>query len=311
MDAFQTLFLNLIPLYFLIGLGWIAGRFYDVDRSSLGNLAINIIMPVVGFGFILKMDFRPEYLALPVIIYGIMTVVIFSFLFLGQKIYGDARANLLAMCATAGNTGYFGLPLALLFFSPETVAIYIFMMMGGVVFEATLTYYVAARGNFSRREALIKLSRFPVLYALLAAFALKMTGVTVPDLFFTYWAHFKGAYIVIGMMIIGVALSRVERLAINWPFMGFSFLGKFIVLPLLMVGVILFDRAVTGWFSPTVHQLMFLMSIVPPAANIAAFAVQMNLKPEKAATTVLIGTLLALFYIPAALWLGGKIGLSP
>jgi predicted permease len=47
------------------------------------------------------------------------------------------------------------------------------------------------------------------------------------------------------------------------------------------------------------------LSIVPTAANVAAFASQLDLVPEKAATTVLIGTVIALFYIPAMLILMG------
>ena len=308
---FFTLFLNLLPLYFLIALGWLAGRFFDIDRTTLGNLAVFIIVPIVGFGFILQIDFQPSYIILPVLFYALMCLVIFVFLKLGRKIYADGRANLLAMCATAGNTGYFGLPVALLFFTPQEVAIYIFMMLGGLVFEATVFYYVAARGRFDVKSALIKLAKFPVIYALLAAFILKGAGFHPPELMMTYWGYFKGAYVIVGMMIIGVALSKLDRLVISPSFLSLSFLGKFVVLPGLMLGCILFDRHVSGLFSTTVHQMMFLMTIVPPAANIATFAVQMDLKPEKAATTILVGTIFALFYIPAALWLGGQIGLSP
>ena len=51
--------------------------------------------------------------------------------------------------------------------------------------------------------------------------------------------------------------------------------------------------------------MLLIMSIVPPAANIAAFAATLDLNPEKAATTVLLGTIFALFYIPAVLVLSG------
>ena len=52
-------------------------------------------------------------------------------------------------------------------------------------------------------------------------------------------------------------------------------------------------------------NIVILITIVPPAANSVAFAAQLNIRPEKAATTVLLGTVLALFYIPAVIWLVG------
>ena len=51
-------------------------------------------------------------------------------------------------------------------------------------------------------------------------------------------------------------------------------------------------------FEPEVHRLLYLLACVPFAANIAAYSAQMDLKPEKAATTILLGTIFALFYIP-------------
>jgi len=51
--------------------------------------------------------------------------------------------------------------------------------------------------------------------------------------------------------------------------------------------------------------LMLILSIVPPAANIAAFAAQLNVQPEKAATTVLLCTIFALFYIPFIVMISG------
>jgi hypothetical protein len=88
-------------------------------------------------------------------------------------------------------------------------------------------------------------------------------------------------------------------------FLSFTFFGKFIVWPAMAYSLILFDQGVTGWFEPEIHKMIFLMAIVPPAANIAAFAAQLDMSPEKAATTVLIGTLVALFYIPFILLLTG------
>jgi predicted permease len=305
MTVFLSLFFNLLPLYAIIGLGYFAGRKLHVDRQSLGALAIYIFMPIVVFGFVAKLDFQWRYIGLPIIIYGISTIVGFMFLYLGRRIYKDGMANLAGMCASMGNTGYFGLPLVFLFFPPEKVAIYVFMMLGVNVYEATIGYYMAARSAFDVRTSLQKIIRFPGLYAIALGLIVNRTGTELPEQFWTYWAHFKGAYVVVGMMIVGAALSKVDHIVFGPRFTTLVFSGKFVAWPLLSFIFIMIDKMYLGWYGTDIHNLIMMISIVPPAANIATFAVQMNLVPEKAATTVLLGTVFALFYIPLMIWLLG------
>ncbi len=305
MEIFFTLLVNLVPLYVLIGLGFVAGRFFEVDRNTLANLAIFIFLPIVVFGFVSTLDFRAEYIVLPLVLYAVQAIIGLTMLKIGRRIYHGPEANILAMAASMGNTGYFGLPLVLLLFPPEAAGIYIFAMLGGSVYEATIGYYIAARGRFDVRASLLKLAKFPTLYAMALAFVFRGAGVDLPDQFFTYWEYFKGAYVVIGMMIIGAALSNVRRLVVGPRFLSLALFGKFVCWPGLVCGFILLDKLAFHMFEPQIYSIMLVMSIVPPAANVAAFASQLNLVPEKAATTILIGTVIALFYIPAVLMAAG------
>ena len=97
MDIFLTLFTNLLPLYGLIGLGYIAGKYLKVDRESLANLVIYMALPVVVFGFIVNLELKLEYAFLPIMIYAIASVVGIGTLLLGRRVYGDNRANLMSL----------------------------------------------------------------------------------------------------------------------------------------------------------------------------------------------------------------------
>lgn len=301
MDMFFLLFSNLIPLYLIIGLGYLAGKFFDVERKTIGSLGVYIFMPVVAFGFIGQIDFKADYLLLPLIYYILLAISTFVWLHIARRIYKDASANLLALCATSGNTGYFGLPLVLALFPPEIVGLYIFIMMGATIYEATIMYYVASRGAFDVKQSLLKLAKFPTLYTVILALSYNLSGLEFNDQFLTYWSYFKGAYVIVGMMIIGVSLSRVEKLILPPRFLTMTFLGKFIMFPAMSSALIAMDYYYIHLFDITIYKLMFILSIVPTAANIAAFAAEMNTKPEKAASTILIGTVFALFSIPLSL----------
>ncbi len=305
MGMFITLFSTLVPLYILIALGWVAGRYFEVERQTLGALAIYVIMPVVVFGFITKLEFEPAYAVLPIVIYCVMSALSFFWLWVGQRVFKSKRANLLAMTAVSGNTGYMGLPIVLALFDTNWVAVYIFMMLAGIFHEATTMYYIASRSQFTVGESLRKLAKFPALYAVALALIVNTLGWDMTIEMDKYWTYFKGAYVVIGMMIIGAALSHVQRLTIAPRFLALTFLGKFALWPLCAYGLILIDENITHMFEPQIHKLLLVLSIVPPAANIAAFAVKLDLDPEQAATTILLGTIFALLYIPAMLMLFG------
>lgn len=305
MDIFFTLFTNIAPLYAIIALGWIAGRFYEVDRVSLASLAIYIVVPVVSFYYIAELEFRLAYLALPILLYVLYSGLTLLYFQIGKAIYMDKRANLLAMCSASSNIGYFGLPIVILLFEPEWVGVYVFALTGGVLYEATVFYYVANRGKFSPKESLARVVRFPTLYAVLLALVFNFSGLALPAELGPFWEYFKGTYVVLGMMIIGASLSKVSKLVIAPKFLSFVFTAQFIVWPLIALALIAFDQTILHWFTPEIHKMLMIVAIVPPAANVTAFAAQLDLNPEKAATTVLLGTIFALFYIPAVLVLSG------
>ena len=307
MDVFISIVVNLLPLYAFIALGFFSGKILKVDRKSMASLAIYIFMPIVVFGFIADMDFEPSYIALPIFLYSACVITGLGFYALGKRIYGsgDNQANLLAMCASMGNTGYLGLPLVMLFFDKEIVAIYIFMMLGVGIYEATFGYYFAARSNFSIRDSLIKLLKFPTIYAMSAGFIVNALNIEFPEMFWTNWTYVKGAYVVVGMMIIGCALAGLRKFVFDLKFVALVFSGKFLVIPLLGALFIWLDSMMFHSLTEDLRHIVILITIVPPAANIAAFAAQLDIKPEKAATTILLGTLFALFYIPAIVWLVG------
>jgi malate permease and related proteins len=301
MGIFLLLFTNLIPLYVLMAVGYAGGRLLNIQSEMLATLAIYIIVPVVAFGFVAELEFEASYALLPVIAYGILTAISIAGLYIGRAVFKDNRANLLSMCGAMANTGYFGLPVVLLLFKEQWVGVYMFMLLGGIVFEATIGYYIAARGRFTIRDSLVKLARFPTLYAIAAALVVNALDIELPRLFFTYRDYFKGAYVIVGMMIIGSALGKARRLDMDWIFLLLSFAGQFVLWPLLAYGAVLIDRTLLHFWGEEVHGLLLVMSLMPPAANITAFAAQLDLRPEKVAATVLLGTVFALFYIPVML----------
>ncbi len=249
------------------------------------------------------MEFRPAYLSLPVIVYICACLVAFIIYQFSKARFYEGRANIAVVCAAMGNTGYFGLPLVFLLFPERTAAIYVFMMLGLSIFEATVGYYLISRGAYSARKSFVRVARYPAFYAIAAGLLANYLNWTCPDVFWTYWNHFRGAYIIVGMMIVGSSLSKMRKIDLDPKLLATALFGKFLLWPLLVAIFILLDKSIFQAFAKEIHQLMLILSVVPPGANVVSFAAQLRLHPETAASTVLIGTMLALFWVPALLFL--------
>ena len=191
MDIFFNLSLNLIPLYTLIAAGWVAGRALGIEGRNIGSLVIFMILPVVAFGYIANMDIQKTFILPPIAYFSILTISIFTLYAIGRKIYSDNRANLLAMCGSQGNTGYFGLPLAILLLPEPMVGVFMIANIGSMLAEATVFYYIANRGHFSVKQSLIRLAKFPNLYAIIFGLIFSIYDIPLPDTFHTYFDYFN------------------------------------------------------------------------------------------------------------------------
>lgn len=303
MAVFWTLFLKLIPLYLMIALGFIAGRFLDVKKESVAKLLIYILVPFVVFYGTIRTELTTSLLLLPVLFMAICSVLALVFWNIGKFIWppNDNTRNLLGFTAGSANTGYFGIPAALLIFGDEALGPIILCMLGYIVYECGLGFFIIARGNYSVKESFYKLIKLPAIYGFILGLAANLLHIQTGQIITGALESFKNAYSVLGMMMIGVGLAAARLDSFDFKLIGASFFAKFIVWPLVVGGLILLDKNFLHLYGPLVRSVMFLMAIVPLAANTVTFATELKVQPEKAAVAVLLSTLFALFYIPLSI----------
>lgn len=306
-DHFHTVFSGLCykiaPLYILIILGFIAGRRLKVDRKTIANLLFYIVVPIVFFDFALQTKIHSNYLLIPFLFFFFSTVLSLTYLSISRKIWQEgALPNVLGFSAGSGNTGYFGLPVALMLFDSQTVSIYMLMNIGFSLFDYTSGAYIMARGRYTSKEAAMQVTKLPMIYAFLFGLMLNYCfGFELPYEVKELTEKMRSTYVVLGMMIIGLGMSTVHTLKFNFKFLAMMLSAKFIAAPLLMLTLIYLDKFYLNIFTPNIHQAALLMSLVPPAANTVVFATIHNAHPEEAATGIMIGTIIALVYLPAAI----------
>lgn len=297
MNEFSDLFVKIFPLYVIVLMGYIAGKRLKVDKESIASLLIYFVAPIVVFNGVVSAPTQAEYLTLPILTFVVACLLSITFFTLSRRYFSGAEGNLIGFMSGTGNTGYFGLPVILALFGTEYQNIAILATLGFVLFENTLGYYYIARHNLTAKEAVAKVFRLPAVYAYIAGLLMngigyKPTGVIADNI-----TYFRGAYVILGMIIIGVGLAAVTRASLDRKLVGISFAAKFLAFP----AAILLLRSVNsnyGFYDDKVIDVLLVLSVTPIASNTVAFAAKLKAHPEKAALTVLLSTLFALVYIP-------------
>jgi len=298
MNEALILLYKMLPIYVLVLLGWIAGRFLDVRGNYIAGMMLYILTPSVVFSGVMSAPLSPEVLALPFLTFLLCTLVGYSHLLIARRWIRDATASLMPLTVGTGNTGYLGIPVALLLFGEAGLGIYILCMLGTTLYENSVGFYLAARGRFSVADCLKKVARLPSLYGFFLAAALNLSGVGISSVFQPLFHNLRGAYSVLGIVLVGMSIRRFRRLAGDLLYTALSFFGKFVVWPALALAFWWFDSNGPQWYNQQVYQALFLVSITPIAANTVVIANVLNLAPAQVAGTALLSTLLALFTIP-------------
>lgn len=290
--------LKVMPLYMNILLGYIAAKMIHVARDTIAKLMLYLFVPIVIFNGVINTRLDASILSLPLMTFIISCGLCLFFYWISTFIWQDSTKNLVGFSAGTGNTGYFGLPLALILFDDQGEGIYIMAILGVTLYENTLGFYMIARGKHTQKECLAKLAKLPAIYALLGGLLFNFLRIPVPEVFADFMQHIKGAYTVLGMMIIGLGIAGLKQFKFDFTFLGMTFLAKFIAWPLLIAGLISLDTLIFGFFDRQIYQALTLLSFVPLAGNMVIFASLMDIHPEKASVATLISVIVSVVYVP-------------
>lgn len=298
------------PLWMLlafVGLGWLCARRLAVDPRPIATLLIYIIAPLTFFRGLTLGGPTVDYLLLTAALFTLSSAMCLAVSYVARPFFASQEAALLAFSAGTGNTGYFGLPIAMVLLPPEGVTQYLFCLLGTNLFEFTVGYYISARGQFSVRQSVAKIVRLPLVYAFAAALLVSGIGFTLPGVVVEGLDYFKYCYTVLGMMIIGMTLGRVSMREVDTRFILACVAARYLLWPLVSLLTVLGLQATVG-ISAQLAMVLLLLGVVPMAANVVVVAMQLNIRPEKGAIAVLLTTLAAPLLIP--FYLAGLLALA-
>ena len=209
MEVFINILIKLIPLYLMIALGFISSRKLQVSKDPIARLLIYVIAPVVIFYGTYTAQISLTNISLPVVFFILSSFLSLVFYKFGSYFFKDSTKNILAFTAGTGNTGYFGLPVVLGLFGEQAFSLAVLSILGFVLYENSLGFFLTAKGHHTVGESLQKVFRLPTIYAFFLGVILNLSGFDLGELGVSVIENFKGAYTLLGMMLIGMGLSTV------------------------------------------------------------------------------------------------------
>lgn len=293
-------FYKILSLYILIALGWIAGRTIRVSSDTIATLIIYIISPVVFLGSISQLHFSPTlifFFALPWLP-SFASILAMRFIAERDPKLSEQDSRIVAAASGLSNGGYFGIPLYIIFFGETHLGVWMLLVVGSTLVEITLGYFQLSRANASIKESVRKVLKLPILWSAIAGLALSAMDVKLPQLFFDLHREFRGAYMVLGMMIIGISLSTIKiKEALSRAFF-LALVGRLIVYPLCMSLLVLLESSQVGFFSDEMRTAALLFGFLPVAANLIPYCSQLRLSTEVAGSIVFISTVICTIVAP-------------
>jgi len=298
MEIFLTLLFKIIPLYIIIFLGFIAGKYLNVSKESIANVLIYTIVPVVVFNGIVNTKITPGTLSIPLLFFLLACITSLLTYHFSGYIWKDSTRNILSFMGGSSNTGYFGLPVAIAMFGEKAVGIVALAIIGGSLYNNTFGYFLAAKGNYSTKESLIKVVKLPILYAFFLGLIVNIAGFHLGTIFLDTANNFNGAFTIMGMMLIGIGLGDMKKYEFDLKFIAFALAITYLLWPILMLLIIFIDQHTFRIYDPNLYKMLLLLSMLPVAANLVSYSTILKIHPEKTALVVTISTLFALLYIP-------------
>jgi malonate transporter and related proteins len=285
----------LAPVFGLIALGFLAvrtGYMTSGDIGALGRFVIGVALPALIFVAIAGAPLGETIVPSFLIAYGTAALIVFGFGFWRARAAGDEAPALQALGMSLSNSGYVGLPVALMVLGDGAVRVLAHAM---IVENMVILPLALALAEWQRRVGGVaaslravaaELVRNPILIGLAAGLAVGGTGLALPDVAERTVRLLAGvaapvALFAVGGMIASVPVARPTR-AVAWVVGGKLVLHPIVVLgalilwappdPLLVAGGILFASAPMLGIYPILGQRYGAEALTATALVIATAA---------------------------------------
>lgn len=301
MDIFSSIFFKILSALLSVLIGFLAGRIAKVERDSISTLLFYFISPIVFFAAPASTTLSLSSISIVLLTFSISSVLCIASYKVFSLYWTDSTKNILALSAGTANGGYFTLPIAAAVFDDYTLGVYVLSVVGIGLYESTVGFYICSSDTSSIKDNIKRVLKMPMLNAFVLGCIISISGFTLPDFLDDFIYNMRGAYSILGMMMIGLGVSTLEKFEIDINFIICALLSKFLVFPVAINLFILLDKFIFHWYTHNCYLALQLLSTAPMAGNVIVMSSLLRINVERSAAAVLVSSIIASIYMPLML----------
>lgn len=279
-----------LPIFTIVGVGFLYSRRVKPDLAGANKLVVDIALPVLIFISLSAKSFDP-IAALSFTGASVMLMLL-SGLFAWPLVkFSGLSTKALLPCAMFTNVGPIGIPLIALAYGPEGMPLAVVLLV-----LSNLLHFTLGAGVMSGKIDWRMVYGNPLVWSTALGIASSQLRLTLPD-----WI--QTSCTMIGSVLVPMMLlSLGARLASSQVDDAWAGLRSSVLIFLTR----LFAVSLVLWFVPLQgleRGALMLFACLPPAVFNFMLADQFQVEPNKVASTVIVGHLLSLVFLPFGIWL--------
>ena len=279
-----------LPIFTLVLVGFLYGRRVKPDLGGANKLIVDIALPVLIFISLSSKLFDP-LAALLFTAASIALIVLSGLIAWPLAKFSGATVQAFLPCAMFTNVGPIGIPLIALAYGPEGMATAVVLLVISNVLHFTL-----GAGVMSGKVDWRMVYANPLVWATVLGVASSQFQLTLPQWVETSCTMIGSVLVPMMLMSLGVRLAS-SQVADAWvgARSGVLILIIRIAAALLALWLIPLQGLERG--------ALILFACLPPAVFNYMLADKFQVEPNKVASTVIVGHLMSLAFLPLGIWL--------
>jgi len=278
----------IIPVFFIVAVGFFYGRRAAPDLTSFNRITLDVLAPALVYSALADKDFRLQDHAV-LLLGGALLILASGAVALLVARGSGTQARTLVPVVMFNNSGNMGLPLALLAFGSGNFGAAVALFSVSNLIHFSLGARITS-AHARTRDLLLS----PLMIATALGFASAASGVRPPGVLFTGLKLLGDSMLPLMLFALGVRLTALRREDVPRGLLG-AFarpaIGLALALPLAWM---------LGLQGASKGQLV-LFGALPPAVMQFLLAERYRQEPEKVAAMILLGNALAIVFVPLAL----------
>lgn len=279
-----------LPIFALALVGFLYGRRVKPDLAGANKMVIDIVLPVLIFISLSAKSFDP-LAALSFTGASIVLIAFSGLLAWPAARFSGASLQAFAPCAMFSNVGPVGIPLIGLAYGPEGMATAVVLLVISNVLHFTL-----GAGVMSGRIDWRMVYANPLVWATVLGVACSQSKLVLPDWVQTSCAMIGSVLVPMMLMSLGVRLASSQvadaRVGVQSGVLIMAVRLAAVFLTLLLMPLQGLERG-----------SLILFACIPPAVFNFLLADKFQVEPNKVASTVIVGHVLSLAFLPLGIWL--------